>query len=75
MTLGAMAGFADCSSPPPIEPASRAITLLHIPPLPGFYGATTDGPYPISRRSRRHFCHSTSGNRRWPRRMRQSGED
>jgi hypothetical protein len=46
VALGAMAGLAACASPP-IEPVTRAITAPTIPPLPDFYGAITDEPYPI----------------------------
>ena len=46
VALGGMAGLAACAAPRS-EPVTRAITVPPIPPLPEFYGAITDEPYPI----------------------------
>lgn len=45
--LGAVAGLAACAQPK-VAPVARAVAPPPpVPPLPAFYGAITDEPYPI----------------------------
>ncbi len=47
VALGAAAGLAACARPE-VEPVTRAaVTHSAFPPLPDFYAAITDEPYPI----------------------------
>lgn len=45
VALGAMSGLMACAAP--VAPVPEVVAPAVLPPLPGFYGAITNEPYPI----------------------------